>query len=78
MAGSAVSGAPTATRLGVRSSVAGPASTAAQFTFNGAPQGADAFGNQFIAQSQPDVVLNLDRLCFGEGWLDRLCFSLSN
>ena len=64
--------------LGVRSSVAGSISTAAQFTFNGAPRVADAFGNQFIAQSQPDVVLNLDRLRFGEGWLDRLSFCFSN
>ena len=64
--------------LGVRSSVAGPASTAAQFLFNGGPREADAFANQFITQSQPDVVLNLDRLCFGEGWLDRFFFCLGN
>ncbi len=78
MAGSAVSGAPTAMCLGVCGSVAGPAYTAAHFAFNGAPREADVFGNRFITQSRPAVVLNLDRLCFGEGWLDRLCFSLSN
>ena len=35
---------------GVRSSIAGAASTAAQFAFNGASREADAFGNQFITQ----------------------------
>ena len=63
--------------LGVRSSVAGSASTAAQFLFNGAPREADTFGNQSIAQSQPDVVLNLDRLRFGEGGLTVSAFVLA-
>ena len=76
--GSAVHGAPAAMRLGVRSSVAGPASTAAQFPLNGAPREADSLGNQFIAQSKPDVVLNLVTLCFGEGWHERFSFCLSN
>ncbi len=63
--------------LGARSSVAGSASTAAQFLFNGAPREADTFGNQSIAQSQPDVVLNLDRLRFGEGGLTVSAFVLA-
>ena len=78
MAGSAVSGAPTAMCLGVCGSVAGPAYTAAHFAFNGAPREADVFGNRFITQSRPDVVLNLDRLCFGEGWQRVFFFCLGN
>ena len=77
MVGSDMAGAPMAIYLGVCSSVTGTASTAAQFLFNGASREAGAFGNQFIALSQPDVVLNLDRLCFSEGWHNRpfLCHS---
>ena len=78
MVGSAVPSALAAMCLGVCSTVLGATSTAAYFPFNGAHREADALGNQLIAHSKPDVVLELVTLCFGEGQHERFFFCLNN
>ena len=76
MVGGADFGATVAVRLGLGGTVLGATPAAAHFALNGAHRETDSLGDQFIAHSQPDIVLNLVTLGFGEGWHGGISFCL--